>query len=100
LIFVIVIGLLCWSGFEGESVVNHTRSGPPLRKKILLVTTVVGNGLFVIAKIPIRSFGYAIGLLSARAPPSYSSSPNIPSAQRFCRDEKGRQLRSMTIRKL
>jgi hypothetical protein len=74
-------------------------SGLPLREKLTFGTTAVGNGLLVIAKIPIRSFGYAIGLLSARAPPSYSSSPNILFAQHFCRDEKGRQLKPMTIRK-
>jgi hypothetical protein len=60
----------------------------------------VGNGLLVIAKFPICTFGYAIGLLSSSVPPSYSSSPNILSAQRFHRDEKGKQLKSMTIRKL
>jgi hypothetical protein len=56
--------------------------------------------LLVIAKFPICTFSYAIGLLSASVPPSYSSSPNILSAQRFYRDEKGKQLKSMTIRKL
>jgi hypothetical protein len=46
-------------------------------KSYIFETSAVGNWLFVIAKIPIRSFGYAIGLRSARVPPSYSSSPNI-----------------------
>ena len=62
-----------------RSLVKETTQTPRLhfKEKLHFETSAVGNWLFVITKIPIRSFDYAIGLLSARVPPSYSSSRNI-----------------------